>query len=175
MTVSDMMSTMTITDFEERAMAYGGNIDGWPDEDQAAARALLARSPAARVALEEARSLDAMLDLWEGPQPSNALLGRVLADAASVAGEVQAARAVVTARPVRAGWIERLFGNGAILRSGMALAACLALGFVMGTTIEQDMLPPVAVDTAQVEIGVIDFAFAMEDDADLLLGPEAFL
>jgi len=175
MTVSDMMSTMTITDFEERAMAYGGNIDGWPDADQAAARALLADSLAARVALEEARSLDAMLDLWEGPQPSNALLGRVLADAATVAGEAQAVRPAIAARPEKPGWLARLFGNGALLRPGMALAACLALGFVMGTTIERDVLPSASIDTAEIEIGVIDFAFAMEDDADLLLGPEAFL
>jgi len=174
MTVSDMMSTMTMTDFEERAMAYGGNIDGWPDADQAAARALLADSLAARVALEEARSLDAMLDLWEDPQPSNALLGRVLADAATVAGEAQAVRRAVAARPEQPGWLARLFGNSAF-RPGMVLAACLALGFVMGTTIERDVLPSASIDTAEIEIGVIDFAFAMEDDADLLLGPEAFL
>lgn len=170
--VMDMITTMTMDDFEERAMAYGARIDGWPDEDQAAARALLAESAAAREALEEAASLDAMLDLWDGPQPSNALLSRVLSDAATVAGETRVESPVPA--PVREGWLARLFGNTPVFRPGLALAACLALGFVMGTTIEESMIAPAPTEVAQ-EIGVIDFAFAMEDDSDLLLGPEALL
>lgn len=170
--VMDMITAMTIEDFEERAMAYGAKIDGWPEEDQAPARALLAGSAAARTMLEEAASLDAMLDLWEGPQPSNALLSRVLADAATVAGEAQVE--LTAPAPVRDGWLVRLFGNTPVFRPGLALAACLALGFVMGTNIEESVLAPASNGTVQ-EIGVIDFAFAMEDDSDLLLGSEALL
>ncbi len=171
--VMDMISTMTTDEFEERAMAYGARIDGWPEEDRAPARALLAESAVAREMLEEAASLDAMLDLWEGPQPSNALLGRVLSDAALVAGEARAP--VPTPAPAREGWLSRLFGNTPVFRPGMALAACLALGFVMGTAIEDSVIAPSSSAGAAQEIGVIDFAFAMEDDSDLLLGPEALL
>jgi len=79
MTVNGMMNTMMIEDFEARAMAYGGTIDAWPAEDRAAAHALLAESTAAQGIIDEARALDAALDLWEQPQASEALLSRVLA------------------------------------------------------------------------------------------------
>ena len=170
--VMDMVTTMTLNDFEERAMAYGARIDGWPEEDQAPARALMAESAAARTALEEAASLDAMLDLWEGPQPSNALLSRVLSDAATVTSEMPVAASAPAS--AREGWFARLFGTMPVFRPGMALAACLALGFIMGTTIEESVIAPAPTEMAE-EISVIDFAFAMEDDSDLLLGPEAFL
>ncbi len=170
------MTTMTIDDFEERAMAYGADIDSWPAEDRAPARALLLESAAARTALEDARSLDAMLNLWEGPQPSTDLLSRVLADAATVSAEAQAMRREAPrAEPERPGLLGRLFGNAALLRPGLALAACLALGFVMGNTIEQDVLIGPIPTVMSEQGGVIDFAFAMEDDADLLLGSEALL
>ncbi len=167
---------MILEDFEERALAYGGDIDNWPVEDRAAARALLAESQAAQTALAEANALDDMLDLWEGPEPSHDLLSRVLADAATVSGEMQvtAQAAAPASKPARIGWRERLFGGGPVFRPGLALAACLALGFAMGANFEEGALVPIA-DTAGAEIGMIDFAFAMEDDADLLLGPEALL
>lgn len=165
---------MTIQDFEEHALAYGGDIDGWPVEDRAAAHKLFAESDAARAALAEASALDDMLDLWEGPEPSHALLSRVLADAAMVSEEATAKVATPAPRPIRAGWRERFFGGNAVFRPGLAFAACLALGFVFGTNIEQSALNPNS-DIAAQEFGVIDFAFAMEDDADLLLGPEVLL
>jgi len=116
-----------------------------------------------------------MLDLWEGPQPSNALLSRVLADAATVTSDTQAAPAAPRPQPQRQGWVARLIGNASLVRPGLALAACLALGFVMGTGIEDTVLTPATqIETAE-QLDVIDFAFAMEDDADLLLGPEALL
>ena len=170
-----MDTTMTIDDFEERAMAYGARIDGWPEEDRGAAQALLAGSERARAILEEARSLDAMLDLWEGPEPSHALLSRVLADAATVAEERRETTVAAAApQPEQRGWLVRLFGERPLLRPGLALAACLALGVVMGTTLEEDVLPK-ATGEPVAEMAVIDFAFAMEDDSDLLLGPETFL
>ena len=170
--VMNMMTTMTIGDFEERAMAYGARIDGWPEEDRAPARALLGESAAARDVLDEAASLDAMLDLWEGPRPSDSLLGRVLADAATATMERPAASPAPAS--ARESLFTRLFGDVSLFRPGLALAACLALGFVMGTAIEDSVFAPAPVETSQ-EIGAIDFAFAMEDDSDLLLGSEAFL
>ena len=170
MSANDMM---ILEDFQERALAYGGDIDGWPVEDRAAARALLAGSAQARAALDEARALDGTLDLWQAPAPSHALLSRVLADAATVSDEAQATAAPAP-RPARAGWRERLFGGNPVFRPGLALAACLALGFAMGANFEEAVLIPTT-DSATPEIGMIDFAFAMEDDADLLLGPETLL
>ena len=172
MTVMDMDdTTMTVEDFEERAMAYGADIDCWPPEDRGAARSLLARSPEAREAVADARLLDEMLDLWKGPEPSHALLSRVLADAATVTAEAGTGRAA-PARPTGRDRLARLFGERRLLRPGVVLAACLALGFAMGTGIEEDILDPAGASQIE-EIDVIDFAFAMEDDIDLLLGPEA--
>jgi hypothetical protein len=175
MTIMSAGDMMKIEDFQERALAYGGDIDGWPVEDQAAARATLAASDAARKALDEAQALDDMLDLWEGPEPSHALLSRVLADAAMVSDAAAETAEVPAPRPTtRNGWRERLFGGGPIFRPGLALATCLALGFVFGANIDHSVLSP-ANDVASQQLGIIDFAFAMEDDADLLLGPEVLL
>ncbi len=180
MTVSDMTTTMmTMDDFEMRALAYGGDVGCWPEEDRAPARALADASPEAKAMLREARALDETLDLWEAPQPSEDLLARVLADAGTVAGEMRAA-APSPARPAPrpAGWAVRLFGGIGVRRSAFALAACLTLGFVMGTTMEREVLapaPPPVETTAAPAVSVIDFAFAMEDDADLLLGDGTLL
>ena len=168
----EMDTTMTIEEFEERALAYGARMESWPPGDRVAARSLLAGSERARAILEEARSLDAMLDLWEGPQPSHALLSRVLADAAAVTQESRPVEAA--AAPTREGWFARLFGGMSLLRPGLALAACLALGVAMGTSLEESVLPVAAPDPVEA-IAAVEFAFALEDDADLLLGPEALL
>jgi len=174
MTVIDMKNDMmTIEDFEERAMAYGADLDAWPEEDRAPARTLLAGSAVARRAMDDARALDEALALWDGPAPSQALMSRVLTDAATVAGEAPVAASAPALR-TGAGWLARVFGNRPMLRPGLALAACLALGFVMGTTLEEQVMVPV--DTGMsVDAGMIDFAFALEDDADLLLGPGSLL
>ena len=166
---------MTLDDFEERALAYGGDLERWPEDEQAAARATVDAMPRARAILEEARAMDEMLDLWEGPEPSQALLGRVLADAATVADEARVTATASGAAPARkAGWRERLFGGGPVFRPGLALAACLALGFAMGTNFE-DRTVSAPAQIALDDGGVVDFAFAMEDDSDLLLGPEVLL
>lgn len=177
MTVIEMKNEMmTIKDFEERAMAYGADLDVWPEEDRAPARSLLAGSTVARAALDDARALDATLALWnDAVAPSQALLSRVLTDAATVSeegkGTVPAAPVAV---PARRGWLAALFGERPLLRPGLALAACLALGFVMGTALDEQVMAPEGTEIVD-EVGLIDFAFAMEDDADLLLGPGALL
>lgn len=165
---------MELDDFETYAMAYGGDIAQWPAEDRAAARALLAESAAAQAMLDEARALDATLDLWDAPAPSEALHARVLADAASMASAAQATTTTTAPTTSQNGWAARLFGTMGLLRPGMALAACLALGVVMGATLDEQIAAPVSVEMVQ-GTSVIDFAFAMEDDTDLLLGSEAFL
>ena len=48
----------------------------------------------------------------------------------------------------------------------------------MGTTLEEDILTSAPLQTVEIEAedaSVIDFAFAMEDDAALLLGDGALL
>jgi len=175
MTVIEMKNDMmTIEDFEERAMAYGGDLDVWPEEDRAPARSLLAGSSVARTALDDARALDATLAQWGGEAvaPSQALLGRVLTDAATVAGAAEAP--VPAALSPKKGWMASLFGDMSPMRPGLALAACLALGFVVGTTLDEQVLPSLAPEVAE-EAVMIDFAFAIEDDDDLLLGPETLL
>lgn len=179
MTVIEMKNEMmTIKDFEERAMAYGADLDVWPEEDRAPARSLLAGSTVARAALDDARALDATLALWnDAVAPSQALLSRVLTDAVTVSeeeGTATPAPAAPVAAPARGGWLAALFGDRPLLRPGLALAACLALGFVMGTALDEQVMAPEGTEIVD-EVGLIDFAFAMEDDADLLLGPGALL
>lgn len=167
---------MILDDFEALAMAYGGELDRWPADEREAAQRLLSESDAARRLLNEARALDATLDLWETPAPSHALVARVLEDAASM-GAVTPAHA--PAPMARKGWLAKLLDPSGWRLSGpkpaFAMAACLALGFSFGITLDGSMIEPAGVTTAQNELGSIDLAFAMEDDSDLLLGPEAFL
>jgi hypothetical protein len=58
---------MTRQQFERLLETYGADTARWPTGPRAAARALLARDPAARAALEAAQRLDALLDRYAAP------------------------------------------------------------------------------------------------------------
>lgn len=172
------MNMMTLDDFEALAMAYGSDLARWPENERADAETLLATSDRAQDMLREAAALDATLDLWDDPTPSQDLMARVLEDAASVAtnAAVVAPALPTAARKGWRGWLpdltsQRLGGR----RPAFALAACLAVGFSLGMNLDGSVLQPPAQEVSNNEIEATDFIFAMEDDSDLLLGPEVFL
>ena len=57
--------------------AYGAAPECWPEEERAAAAALIETSPEARMLVEEAVTLDALLDKIPEPEVSAALMSRV--------------------------------------------------------------------------------------------------
>ncbi len=167
---------MTLEQFEELAMAYGGTIARWPEEERAGAQQMLLASEAAREMLAEASALDATLDLWEAPAPSQALMARVLTDAATVSADRQSA-APAPAQPAapKRGWFETLFGGSTGLRPAFAMACCLAVGFSLGFSGDVTIAPTETNLAAAQQTDLIDFAFAMDDDSDLLFGSGALL
>lgn len=73
-----MTDPLTPERFAELADTYGGDIGRWPDavRDQGVSMASL---PAMSALLDQARQLDARLDLWLAPSPSPALRNRITA------------------------------------------------------------------------------------------------
>jgi hypothetical protein len=68
--------------FQILADAYGGDIDRWPADEQAAARAWSAAHVKQALAiLEDASSLDMLLDMAEAPVVSPVLRDRIVASA----------------------------------------------------------------------------------------------
>ena len=106
--------------FQILADAYGGDIDRWPTDEQAAARAWSATHVKQALAiLEEASSLDMLLDMAEAPVVGAVLRDRVVASA------------LQTHRPMR----RTLMWASA---TGL-MAACLA-GVMLGTRLSDRLL-----------------------------------
>jgi len=75
---------MTLDRLQQLLDAYGADPMRWPEEERAAALAMLARSAEARAALADAERLDAILDLAESAEPSSDLAARIVAAAPAV-------------------------------------------------------------------------------------------
>lgn len=99
--------------FKELLDAFGADFKRWPETERAAARALIAREPAARAALAEACRLDALLDLYDLPAD--------MAAEARLRTALDAVPAGATVRHVLASWPR-----------AAALAATLLLGVATG-------------------------------------------
>jgi len=172
------MSTMTFDRFDELASAYGAAMDLWPTEDQAAAKALAATSTEAQDALARERALDEAMDAWEAPQPSEALMARILGDAAEVAAAapVAVAETAPQTQPEKRGLFARLFGDMGWRPAG-ALAACLAIAVVATQTGQETPSVPTEAQLAQqVEDTNVLVAFFDDDlffDEDDLFGEDA--
>ena len=110
---------MTYERFEHRADAYGGDLRRWPADQRAFAESLVAADPAARVLLDEAAALDALLDASPSVAPSADLTARVLRAAPGARAK---------SRPRRAVWF---------LGAGWAAAACA--GVVAGVGLTRQM------------------------------------
>ena len=165
------MDTMTPERMADLADLHGGDLAAWPAPERAQAQALAATSPEAARVLAEARALDEALGALEPmATPSDALMARILADAAEV-GMAAPGRAAPAAAPAPAprkpGLLDRLFGaRGAWMPAGAA-AACLALGLMVGWQGAPEAPAPRTVAEAPAET-LIDLAlFADEADDDL--------
>ena len=76
------MTSMTPERFRQLTEAYGALPDHWPQEERAAAQALLAQhDPQALAAIEEALQLDEYLESFAVPAPDTHLIRRIIASA----------------------------------------------------------------------------------------------
>ena len=110
---------MRIERLQALAEAYGGDLRRWPADERAFAESLVAADPAARVLLDEAAALDALLDASPSVAPSADLTARVLRAAPGARAK---------SRPRRAVWF---------LGAGWAAAACA--GVVAGVGLTRQM------------------------------------
>ncbi len=155
---------MTVDRFDELASAYGASISLWPAEEQAAAKALAENSPEAQAVLDREKVLDTALDEWETPAPSDALMARILGDAAEVSASAVAANPQPRETAQKPGFLTRFFGEMSWRPAG-AMAACLAIGFVTG--ISGDPTSNNINDASEAEDNsVVATFFGDEDDSD---------
>ena len=110
---------MRIERLQALAEAYGGDLRRWPADQRAFAESPVAADPAARVLLDEAAALDALLDASPSVAPSADLTARVLRAAPGARAK---------SRPRRAVWF---------LGAGWAAAACA--GVVAGVGLTRQM------------------------------------
>jgi len=159
------MSTMTFERFDELASTYGAAMDLWPAAEKAAAEALAATSTEAQDALARERALDDVMNTWEAPAPSEALMARILGDAAEVSAAAPVAEAAPRVEPEKPSLFSRLFG-GMGWRPAGALAACLAIAVVAtqtGKTPSTPAAPTEAQLAQQAEDTAILTAFFDDD------------
>jgi len=120
---------MTSERFLALVAAYGADARRWPDNERAAAKALVAAEPAAvQARLARADGIRALRHLSPSVQPSMALRDRVIASAAE---------AGLKARREGRRWLDRL---ALALGAGWAAAACagVAAGVMMTTHLTAD-------------------------------------
>ncbi len=156
---------MTIDRFDELASAYGASIFLWPADEQAAANALAAASPEAQAVLAREKALDSAMDAWEAPAPSEALMAKILGDAAEVSAAAPLAAPAPRAEPKKPGFFSRFFGEMGWRPVG-AMTACLAIGFVAGLS-----GAPAPIEGEQQALSTEDNAvvatfFADDDESD---------
>lgn len=160
-----MMSMMTLERFDELAAAYGAAIFLWPAEEQAAAEAFAAASPEVSAILARERALDEALDEWEAPQPSQALMARILSDAAEVSAAAAPTVEPARAEPEKPGFFSRFFGDIGWRPAG-AMTACLAIGFAVGLSGTPDGSGTDDTVLAAEDNAVIATFFGDEDESD---------
>lgn len=100
----------------ELADAYGADLRRWPASERAFAESLLAADPSLKAVLDEAATLDALLNAAPAPVPSAALTARLLAAAPQRKARGRLGRAV---------WY---------LGAGWAAAACAGVVAGVGLT-----------------------------------------
>lgn len=159
------MTAMTNAKFEELASIYGSKIAWWPEEDQAAATALLAESTAAQDVLKAEQALDAAMDDWKAPAPSEALMAKILGDAAEVSAAQITQAAPTREAPAKPGFFSRFFGEMGWRPVG-AMTACLAVGFVAGLSGAPAPIDGTSQDMASVEADNAVITAFFDDDLD---------
>ncbi|QIE55908.1 hypothetical protein G5B40_10875 [Pikeienuella piscinae] len=154
---------MNLEEFETALARHGAAFSDWPGAAREAAEALLATSGAARRAHEEMAALAAALSAARAAPPDapEALIERVITDAADVAAE--RARGVQRrARPSPLDILGRAFSTP-LLRPVVACAASAAFGLWLGQT---GLMAGAAESLIDIETGAGDrYAFDIGDDA----------
>jgi hypothetical protein len=126
--------------FAALADSYGAAIARWPATEQAAARALLRRSPSLQARLAAADELDRRLaELPPPAAPAPALRRRILADVPERPAGVVALLSAL--------WTDL----GGIRRAGPMLACGLALGVVLAPL----AAPPEAIDQEEQMLHIV--------------------
>lgn len=167
-------SGMDLNAFRELTDMFGGRLEAWPDDARAEAGELMRADPAARRILIDAQTLDAVLaaEAAAAPAPSNALMERILADAASVSAEAAVASPSPASSPSATSswsigaWIEAAFG-------GVGLAAAAAAGLVVGLSSTPEAAQPDVFDDAYFELADESGAWGAEGDDWLAPSEEA--
>jgi hypothetical protein len=133
----------------ELIAAYGADHRRWPEAEQGAALALLARLPELRDEIDRMAALDAALDSWESPAPH--------LDAASLAARISA---TPQRRPERRA-ISRFRWPSFAWPNAAGLAAAALAGFLVGwSQLDSELLPNGQIDNVdgQVVSSVIEDA-----------------
>ena len=142
MTADEGLRGMNEARLQALIRAHGAASERWPEAEREAARALLARSVAARRMMAEEAALDSLLDTIPAPAPSSALVGRLIAAAPPPPPLWRGwfAGLAIAWRPVTAMLVAGLAGI-AVGSSGLHRPAALAL-----------------------DVDLVTFAFAESDD-----------
>ena len=140
--------SMSIERLREILDAYGARETRWPEQERHAALSLTESSEQARQLRSEAAALDAALDRWEAPSPTEPQRKRAI-------GAAPAGRR--TWLPRLDAWGEMLWPSGPVWRPVTALAAAAALGVAAGLWFPRED-SSLATDWAEL---------AFDDSADL--------
>jgi hypothetical protein len=172
---------MTTADFERLLEVYGSDRARWPVEARASAGQLVARDKGARRLLAEAEALDRALE--RAPLPTlaaeAALADRILAAARRSPRMVPAARSAVpdagrrvtdNVVPLRSARARSRWFAPTAFGGAAGIAACLALGVVLGlSNLSQGLLPALE-DMTGISLSTHGRVVAQADllDEDLL-------
>ena len=129
---------MTPERFQALIDAYGAEPRRWPEAERAAAVAFAGASPQTQAWLDEARGLDAMLDLLAEP-----VSDELAEDLHYRAMARFAMPPVLRSRPVTVLW------------AGIGLAACLA-GAILGINVSMKSLDDMRAQTVLEQTAMID-------------------
>jgi hypothetical protein len=140
---------MTTERFAALLDAYGADPARWPEAERADARALLERSPQARVRRDAAAALDVLLDRAATAEPSPALAERILAQAP------RAPRAKVVRLRARVAAVV-----------GLAAAASLALWLTQRPGQHQTLGPGAVAQLGEYQTPTDALLSALDPDAD---------
>lgn len=147
---------MDIEEFEDWLDRLGDDLSKWPEPQQAAARALLAESPAARTLVNEAQALSRMLKSPSVRAPAG------LADRITIQAKSAPAPSPVEKPSIFA----RLSGLLAVTNQpalAVFLPICFVVGIIVGFFHYTEDLDADAVDLSSYVISVVDTATSAPD------------
>jgi hypothetical protein len=153
-----MQKEITLKRFAGIVDAYGASPQRWPDDERAAAEALVAVSAEARALLADAAALDGVLARAPVDAPSSALAERLLA--------ARPRGVAANPSPKPQAWfirslIETVWPYGSPVIPAGALAASIVLGATLGSVSDISVLTTETTITASVEDGAEDSLVAL--------------